>query len=118
LAPANLAMGGVVASLAPADPAMERVLPAPAWVGRTTTRAVVPAVVNAVSGRDTAAGRRAMVAGRVKGRWTHPSLADVPPTPMPGQKKRGRVEGRRPASAGAAYLLPPLSFGGASIAEP
>jgi hypothetical protein len=68
LVPANQAMGGVVASLAPADPAMEPVLAAPAWVGRTTTRAVVPAVVNAVSGRDTAAGRRAMVAGRVKGR--------------------------------------------------
>jgi hypothetical protein len=68
LVPANQAMGGVVASLAPADPAWERVLPAPAGVGRTTTQAVVPAMVNAVSGKDTAAGRRATAAGRVRGR--------------------------------------------------
>jgi hypothetical protein len=30
----------------------------------------------------------------------------------------GRVESRRPATGDPAYLLPPLSFGGASIAEP
>ena len=33
-------------------------------------------------------------------------------------KQVGRVESRRPATVGPAYLLPPLSFGGASLAAP
>lgn len=98
LVPANQAMGGVVASLAPADPALERMLPGAAWVGRTTTRAVVLAMVNAVSGKDTAAGRRATAAGRVRGRSTPLSAADVPLTPMPGQGLDSRAAGLGPAA--------------------
>ncbi|CRI65466.1 hypothetical protein THIOKS12350002 [Thiocapsa sp. KS1] len=36
----------------------------------------------------------------------------------PCKRAAGRVESRRPATVGPAYLLPPLSFGGASLAGP
>jgi hypothetical protein len=38
--------------------------------------------------------------------------------PLLKMHKHGGVESRRPATLGFAYLLPPLSFGGASRAEP
>lgn len=42
------------------------------------------------------------------------AAAKAPPAPFSG--KKGRVESRRPGSVDPAYPLPPLSFGGASLA--